>query len=87
MSTWNYRVIAHKNNSYEDEVFFEVHEVHYDDKGTPKNYSEHGCPIGGESYEEMQWQLHKMFLCLSKPVLDASDWPNIKVHFDKSDNT
>jgi hypothetical protein len=75
---WNHRVLAFvsKNPNRIDEVYFEVHEVHYKD-GKPITYSEPCTGISGESYEEFNWQISKIQECLRKPVLDADNWPKI----------
>lgn len=73
MSTWNHRVLAH---NCEGEVYFQIHEVHYDKKGNPKSYTQNGVSVGGEDYAAMQWVFSQMQECLTKPVLSADNWPN-----------
>ena len=78
MSTWNHRVLAHKskNPNCEGEVYFQIHEVHYNKKGNPKSYTQNGVSVGGEGYADIQWVLSQMQECLTKPVLDVDNWPN-----------
>jgi hypothetical protein len=74
MTKWNHRVLAHKSN--EVEIYFQVHEVYYNDKGKPQYYTENAISIGGESYNEIQWQISKIQECLTLPVIDADNWPD-----------
>ena len=78
MSTWNHRVLAHKskNPNCEGEVYFQIHEVHYDKKDNPKSHTQNGISVVSEGYADMQWVLSEMQACLTKPVLSADNWPN-----------
>ena len=67
---WNHRVLAHK---YKDEVYFEIHEVLYDENGVPNGYTEKGITVGGENIKGIRWTLNKMKECLKKPILWAGD--------------
>lgn len=75
---WNHRVIAFrsKNPNRKNEVFFQIHEVHYKMK-KPVMYSESNTGVCGESYEDINWQISKIQECLNKPVLDGDNWPKI----------
>ena len=68
--SWNYRVLAHK---YEEEIYFEIHEVYYDENGIPNGYKEKPVTISGENIKGMRWALNKMKECLKKPILWAGD--------------
>jgi hypothetical protein len=68
--SWNYRVLAHK---YEEEIYFEIHEVYYDENGILNGYKEKPVTIGGENIKGMRWALNKMKECLKKPILLAGD--------------
>ena len=68
--SWNYRVLAHK---YEEEIYFEIHEVYYDENGILNGYKEKPVTIGGENIKGMRWALNKMKECLKKPILWAGD--------------
>ena len=68
--SWNHRVLAHK---YEEEIYFEIHEVYYDKNGIPNGYKEKPVTIGGENIKGMRWSLNKMKECLKKPILWAGD--------------
>lgn len=67
---WNHRVLAHK---YQEEIYFEIHEVYYDENGIPNGYKEKPVTIGGENIKGMRWALNKMKECLKKPILWAGD--------------
>ncbi len=66
---WNHRILAHQHN---DEVYFMIHEVHYDED-TPRAYTEKGVAVGGDSIKDITWVLHKMLACRKKPILWAGD--------------
>jgi hypothetical protein len=68
--SWNYRVLAHK---YEEEIYFEIHEVYYDENGILNGYKEKPVTISGENIKGMRWALNKMKECLKKPILWAGD--------------
>ena len=69
---WNYRVLAH---TYENEVAFQIHEVHYQD-GKPDSYGEPPAPVSSDRFEELSWVMFRMGEALDKPILDANNWPN-----------
>lgn len=53
-STWNYRVLAHPHPTEgEKEIFFQVHEVHYENE-KPVAYGETAARIGGDDIKEMK---------------------------------
>ena len=68
--TWNHRVLAHENDG---ELYFKIHEVHYDMSGKAKRYTKNPVPVGGGCRGGIEWVLNKMKECLSKPVLWAGD--------------
>ena len=68
--SWNHRVLAHK---YKDEVYLQIHEVHYDKNNIPKDYTEKGVPIAGDSISSLKWTLTEMQKCLNKPILWAGE--------------
>lgn len=65
-SFWNHRVMAH---IYGEEVYFKIHEVHYNKNGIPHLYSEDAIAIQGDTIKSLKWTLNKMKGCLKKPVL------------------
>jgi len=70
MSYWNHRVLA---TQYKDEVFFNVHEVYYNDDNTPNRYTKDPISIGSESIKGIKWQINRIKECLKKPILWAGD--------------
>ena len=69
---WNHRVIAFQQD---DEMIFEIHEVHYDQESNPETYNESATGVRGNRYSDLQWVLAEMQSCLTKPVLDGDNWP------------
>jgi len=67
---WNHRVLAHK---YQEKIYFEIHEVLYDENGIPNGYTAEPVTIGSEDIKGMRWTLNKMKECLKKPILWAGD--------------
>jgi hypothetical protein len=68
---WNYRVLAFLQD---DEVYFEIHNVYYSDKGiTPISYGEPGSTIFSESIKGVRKTLKLVKLALEKPVLWGDD--------------
>lgn len=71
---WNYRVIAFKDK--QEKIYFQIHEVYYNEQNIPNGYTKEPAGICGETIEEIQWTLDKMKLSLEKPVLKSWDFPN-----------
>ena len=67
---WNHRIMA---TEYNGEVYFNIHEVYYDENGTPSGYTENPISVGGESVKSIRWTLNKMKECLKKPILYGDD--------------
>ena len=70
MSHWNHRVLV---TQYNDDLFYTIHEVHYNDKGEPAGYTERGIAVCGESIDELEATLGNMLQCLSRPALWGDD--------------
>ncbi len=71
---WNHRILAHEHKG---EIYLQIHEVHYDADGNPKNYSINPVPVASESIKGITWTLYKMLKCRKKPILWAGDkFPN-----------
>jgi hypothetical protein len=68
---WNHRLIAteHINRDGYVEIYFQIHEVYYDNEGNPEGYTENGVSVGSDSIEGIEWTLNKMKECLDKPIL------------------
>jgi hypothetical protein len=76
--SWNHRVLAHE---FKDEIYFQVHEVYYDDEGKPHAHTANAVSIGAESLKDIKWTLNRMKEALKKPILWAGDkFPNEYKH-------
>ena len=79
MASWNYRVMEF---TVEGETFRAIHEVHYDNDGKPKSYSEPASSVTADIFDghvagargSLEWTLDRMREALDKPVLQASDF-------------
>jgi len=71
--SWNHRILAHKDG---EGMYFQIHEVYYDDDGKPDGYTANGASVGAESIKGINWILDKMKKCANKPILLADDFPN-----------
>lgn len=70
---WNHRLMVEQTD---EEVYFSIHEVHYDMNGKLKGYTEKPVSVTSESLEGVKWVLDKMAECLQKPILWSGDkWP------------
>lgn len=74
--TWNHRVIRHVTEN-PPEVFYQIHEVHYED-GVPKLVTNDGARVGGDDIEEMKETLGLMLKSLENPTIDMSYFDNLK---------
>ena len=69
--SWNYRVLA--NEYKEGKIYFQVHEVYYNEDGVPDGYTENPITIGGEDTESVGWTIDKIMEGYTKPVLWMGD--------------
>ena len=67
---WNHRILAHEQHG---EVYFQIHEVYYNEDGVPNGYTKNPIHVGGESLKAITWTLNKMKESRSKPILFAGD--------------
>lgn len=70
MAGWNHRVLVFPDG---DDHWFQIHSVYYDDMGKPNAYGVPGAKVGGNSREELVWELSMMLACLDKPWLWGGD--------------
>jgi len=68
--SWNWRLLAHE---LDGDVFFQIHEVYYDEFGNPNGYTQNPVSVGSETVEGVKWVLDEMVACLGKPTLCAGD--------------
>ena len=66
MSTWNYRLMAHK---YKYGVYFEVHEVYYNKDGVPNAYTESPITLNNETVKGLRWVLKQVKKATKKPII------------------
>jgi hypothetical protein len=67
---WNHRILATERNG---EVYFQVHEVYYNDDGIPERYTLNPISVGCETINGIRWTINKMAESVKKPVLWAGD--------------
>ena len=68
-STWNHRVMKHKDG---EQDWFQIHEVYY--KGdNVDGYTENGISVGGNTIEELREVLNLMLESLDKEVLKPKE--------------
>jgi len=72
--TWNYRILEHRN--VDGGLWFAIHEVYYDEAGTPKLCSEEPCFAYGEDIESLATNAEYMMKALIKPILSYNDFDN-----------
>lgn len=71
---WNHRIMAHEHKG---DVYFQIHEVYYDENNTPNSYTKDAISIGGDDLKTITWTLNKMLECRKKPILWAGEkFPN-----------
>jgi hypothetical protein len=71
MAKWNYRVLQKRGDG---EVFYQIHEVYYDEEGRPRAATVDPPGVHGDSLEDLEWSLEQMKLALTKPVLTDQDF-------------
>lgn len=78
--SWNYRVMA---CDYNDEVYFQIHEVYYDENGNPDSYIENPVTVGGDNLSDIHWTLNRMKEATKKPILWTGEkFPNeVKIKY------
>ena len=74
MSTWNYRMLEHKN--LDGSSWFAIHEVYYNKDGVADRCSQEPCFVHGEDIETLTTDLEYMMKALIKPVLSYNDFGN-----------
>ena len=63
---WNHRILA---TEHKGEIFLNIHEVYYNDKGVPNSCTANPVSVSGETLKDLEWVLYKIKDCLSKPIL------------------
>lgn len=77
---WNYRVMRHESKTADnDEIFYAIHEVYYNDAGDVSGWTQEVCGSPcGENLGEMVRDLAWIITALSKPVLDGATGKEIE---------
>lgn len=70
--SWNHRLLA---KEYKGDVYYQIHEVYYDNKGNPNSYTANPITIGSDYIEGIKWQLEEITKCLEKPILSLNNFP------------
>ena len=68
--TWNHRVLAHQDG---EDVYFEIHEVYYNQKNIPEHHTPDAITVGGDNVKSIRWTLKQMKKATKKPVLWAGN--------------
>ena len=64
--SWNHRLLAHEDGP---DIYLAIHEVYYNDNGTPDSYTENPVTVGGNSHKEVFEVLKMMTKGALSPVL------------------
>ena len=71
-SHWNYRVI--RVEEVDGSSYYQIHECYYgDDDKIPHSWTKDPIRVGGESVDDLAWDLDEMKKALSKPALEEVD--------------
>lgn len=81
MSHWNHRVIKHVYDTPDGDqaVWYNIHEVYYNEDGTIWAHTENPTAGHGETIEELRESLERMLKCLEFPILEEG---KIEFHRD-----
>ena len=69
---WNYRVLAFVSD-VDDEVVFQICEVHYDVDGNKMGYTDGPTTLSSEGIKGLKWILARQREALNKPILYGGD--------------
>lgn len=69
--TWNHRIIK-KLDSLAN-VYYEIHEVYYDNRGNPDGWTEDPVTPYGTNLEDLHADLAYLLNALDKPVMEIVD--------------
>ena len=64
--SWNHRILVFPDG---DDVYMQMYEVYYDEKGKPNSYGANGAQFISYSIEGFSWLLEKYNEALNKPFL------------------
>ena len=69
--TWDYRLVK---STQGDLVLYSIHEVYYDDHGTPKSITELPVSVIEQSKDDIMTTLRHMERALTMPTLNYEDF-------------
>jgi hypothetical protein len=69
--TWDYRLVK---RTYRGEVLYGLHEVYYDDQGTPESITEDPVGVAEQSKGDIMTTLRHMERALTMPTLNYEDF-------------
>ena len=69
--SWNYRLVKCTQG---DLVLYNIHEVYYDDHGTPKSITELPVSVIEQSKDDIMTTLRHMERALTMPTLNYEDF-------------
>ena len=72
--TWNYRLVK---STQGDLVLYSIHEVYYDDHGTPKSITELPVSVIEQSKGDIMTTLRNMERALTMPTLNYEDFYDV----------
>lgn len=67
---WNYRVMRHTWKAWPDVEIFQIHEVYYDEDGSPGTWTLNSKAPRGTSLDELREDFRLMTQAFERPVLD-----------------
>jgi hypothetical protein len=70
--SWNYRIVRFKDSEVEEDDYYEVKEVFYDNVGKPVGYSD--ATLGANTYDGLFKVAGLMQSAHAKPVLDEEEF-------------
>jgi hypothetical protein len=81
LGCWNHRIrkrVIPRIEGYEATVWYDIVEAHYDshedaDNNKISGWTVDGIAPGGETIEDLKWELEHMLAALSKPILEDSE--------------
>ena len=72
--SWNYRLVK---STHGDNVLYAIHEVYYDDHGTPKSITELPVSVIEQSKDDIMTTLRHMERALTMPTLNYEDFYDV----------
>ena len=69
--TWNYRLMVQPDGSRG--MWFEIHEVYYDEEGEPYSYTTNPADVSGNDINDIIFALNEMKKVLNTPTLWMGD--------------